>query len=287
MFRIGEFSRLGRVPIDTLRHYDALGLLKPAKVDRTTGYRYYSARQLPKLNRIMALKEVGFSLEEIARILRDNLSADQLRGMLKAQLVLAERDIETAQLRRESILGHLRSLDLEDNLSIYDVTLKPIEAYTVASIRETIPTVEQVPGRLGEMFNTIAGWIHRHKLPIGPPLTIYHDESYSPEDIDTECAFIIPDMKVDQIIEQPDRPIAIRRLETVQQAATTVVADDFLQKVEGLKPAYSALVQWIEEHGYSIASAPRELYYGTPESQDFTAEIQFPVEKCHQDGVGK
>lgn len=286
MFRIGEFSRLGRVTIETLRHYDALGLLNPAKVDRTTGYRYYSARQLPKLNRIMALKEVGFSLEEIARILRDNLRADEMRGMLKAQLVLAESDIETAQLRRESILGHLRSLDLEDNFSTYDVTLKPIEAYTIAAIRETIPTVEQVPGRLGEMFNTIAGWIHNHKLPIGPPLTIYHDESYSPEDIDTECAFIIPGREVDSI-EKPDTPIAIRLMEAVQQAATTVVADDFHQKVEGLKPAYSALVQWIEDHGYSIASAPRELYYGTPESQDFTAEIQFPVGKCHLDGVEK
>ena len=71
MFRIGEFSRIARVTIDTLRHYDALGLLKPEKVDPFTGYRYYSAKQLQSLNRILALKEVGFSLEEIARILQD------------------------------------------------------------------------------------------------------------------------------------------------------------------------------------------------------------------------
>ena len=64
MFRIGEFSRIGCVTIDTLRHYDALDLLKPAKVDPLTGYRYYSAKQLQSLNRIIALKEVGFSLEE-------------------------------------------------------------------------------------------------------------------------------------------------------------------------------------------------------------------------------
>src|SRR6185503_14561568 len=98
MFRIGEFSRITRVTIETLRHYDALGLLKPAKVDPFTGYRFYSARQLMSLNRILALKEVGFSLEEIARILQEQLTNDQLRGMLKAQLVRSEREIQEAEL---------------------------------------------------------------------------------------------------------------------------------------------------------------------------------------------
>jgi DNA-binding transcriptional MerR regulator len=80
MFRIGEFSQIARVIIDTLRHYDALGLLKPAQVDPFTGYRYYSARQLMTLNRILAL-------EESARILRKQLTNDRLHRVLKAQLV--------------------------------------------------------------------------------------------------------------------------------------------------------------------------------------------------------
>src|SRR5512143_1193812 len=143
MFRIGEFSRIGRVTIETLRHYDALGLLKPAKVDPFTGYRYYSARQLQSLNRILALKEAGLSLEEIARILRDHLTADELRGILKAQLALAESAIETARLQRERILARLDYLTLEDNMPAYEVTLKSVEALTVAAIRETVPTIEQ------------------------------------------------------------------------------------------------------------------------------------------------
>jgi DNA-binding transcriptional MerR regulator len=100
MFRIGEFSRITRVTIDTLRHYDALGLLKPAKVDPFTGYRYYSARQLMSLYRILALKEVGFSLEEIARILHParKLTNEELRGMLKAHLLLDYLDIDSAEL---------------------------------------------------------------------------------------------------------------------------------------------------------------------------------------------
>ncbi|MBK9054253.1 MAG: MerR family transcriptional regulator [Chloroflexi bacterium] len=279
MFRIGEFSRIGCVTIDTLRHYDALGLLKPAKVDPFTGYRYYSAKQLQSLNRIVALKEVGFSLEEIARILREELTTDELRGMLKAQLVLAESTIETAELRRQRILARLNNLTLEENMPAYEVTLKSVDMLTVATIREIIPAIEQMPQRCGEMFNTIAGWMSANGLPFGTPMTIYHNESYTRENIDTECAFIIPGIEIDKVPE-PIRPIVVRQMEAVPQAVTTIVADDFYQKVGGLTPAYNALGQWIEEHGYRIVRAPRELYYGSPEKGDFTAEIQFPVEKA-------
>src|ERR671911_3226667 len=101
MLKIGDFSRLGQVSVDTLRHYDALGLLEPTEVDPSTGYRYYSARQLGSLNRILALKEVGFSLEEIARILQEKLTNEELRGMLKAQLLRAEQEVMTARVRQE------------------------------------------------------------------------------------------------------------------------------------------------------------------------------------------
>ena len=83
MIRIGDFSKLSRVSIKTLRYYDEMGLLKPVEVDRFTGYRYYDFHQLPRLYRILALKELGFSLEEIGRFLEENLSTEELRGMLK------------------------------------------------------------------------------------------------------------------------------------------------------------------------------------------------------------
>ena len=193
MFRIGEFSRITRVTIDTLRHYDVLGLLKPAKVDPFTGYRYYSARQLMLLNRILALKEVGFSLEEIARILQEKLTNDQLRGMLKAQLVRAEREVQEAALRQERIVARLNYLNLEDDMPKYEVTLKPVEKLTVAAIRETVPTIEQMPQRCSEMFDAIERWIQANNLPLGPSMSIYYNEGFTRENIDTECSFIIPD----------------------------------------------------------------------------------------------
>jgi DNA-binding transcriptional MerR regulator len=281
MFRIGEFSRISRVTIDTLRHYDALGLLRPAQVDPFTGYRYYSARQLISLHRILALKEVGFSLEEIARILHPagKLTNDELRGMLKAQLVRAESDIQAAELRRGHVLARLNYLNLEDDMPAYEVTLKPVEALTVAAIREVVPTLEQMPQRCSEMFDTLERWLRANNLPFGPSLSIYYNEGFTEKDIDTECAFLITDPGPVKALK-PESPIQVRQLEAIPLMASTIAVEDFYKKPGGLSPAYNALAQWIENNGYQIAGPPRELFYGSVEKGDLTAEVQFPVEKA-------
>ncbi len=278
MFRIGEFSRISRVTIETLRHYDALGLLKPANVDSFTGYRYYSARQLVSLNRILALKEVGFSLEEIARILQEKLTHDELRGMLKAQLIRAEQELQAAQRRQERILTRLQHLNLEDNMPEYDVTLKAVEAHTVAAIREVVPKLEQMPQRCSEMFDAIETWLRANNLPVGPSMSIYYNEGFADKDIDTECLFIIPDSNA-RNITPPASPIKVRELDGVPLMASTIATNDFYKKPGGLLPAYNAIAQWIEENKYQIAGPPRELFYGTAEHGDLTAEVQFPVER--------
>ena len=279
MFRIGEFSRITRVTIDTLRHYDTLGLLKPVNVDPFTGYRYYSARQLMELHRILALKEVGFSLEEIARILKENLSNDQLRGMLKAQLARTEHEIEAAQLRQERILARLQYLNLEDDMPAYEVTLKPVETLTVAAIREVVPTLAQMPQHCSEMFDAIEEWLRANHLPIGPAMSIYYNEEFAQEDIDTECAFILNDASAEKSWRL-QTPIEVRQIEAVALMASTIAVDDFYKKPGGLLSAYNALAQWIGENGYRIAGYPRELFYGSVEGGDLTAEVQFPVEKA-------
>jgi DNA-binding transcriptional MerR regulator len=71
VLKIGEFARVNQVSIATLRYYDHCGLLKPLALDPETGYRYYSLDQLPRLNRILALKELGFPLEQIAQLLEE------------------------------------------------------------------------------------------------------------------------------------------------------------------------------------------------------------------------
>ena len=94
MIRIGDFSKLSRVSVKTLRFYDEMGLLRPVEVDRFTGYRYYEFDQLPRLHRILALKDLGFSLEEIGRLLEGDLTAEQMRGMLKLRQAEIRQRVE-------------------------------------------------------------------------------------------------------------------------------------------------------------------------------------------------
>lgn len=97
MFRIGEFSQLGRVSIRMLRHYDELGLLVPAQVDQFTSYRYYTLEQLPRLYTILALRDLGLSLDQISQLIKDELESDQLR-----ELLIKKRDEVQRTLKEET-----------------------------------------------------------------------------------------------------------------------------------------------------------------------------------------
>src|SRR5690242_15945927 len=92
MFTIGDFARHGRVSVRMLHHYDAIGLLRPARVDPASGYRFYEAGQLARLNRITALKDLGFTLRQVREILDEQVSAAELRGMLR----LRQAELEAA-----------------------------------------------------------------------------------------------------------------------------------------------------------------------------------------------
>src|SRR6059036_1535557 len=123
MLTIGAFARLGGVSVRTLRHYEQVGALMPAETDPATGYRYYRARQLARLHRIQALKDLGLSLQQLGPLLDDDLSAAQLSGMLALTRVqLAERVAED-QARLARVEQRLRYIEMEDDMSI-DMVIK-------------------------------------------------------------------------------------------------------------------------------------------------------------------
>src|SRR5215475_13575387 len=99
MFRIGEFSRMSQVSVKALRFYGEVGLLKPTYIDRDTGYRYYAATLLPRLNRILAFKELGFSIEEIIHLLEGDLPVDRVRESLQSRRAALARSIERERAR--------------------------------------------------------------------------------------------------------------------------------------------------------------------------------------------
>src|SRR5512142_945348 len=118
-----------------LRYYGQQGLLRPSRTDRLTGYRYYSAEQLPRLNRILALQDLGFSLGQIGDLLSEDLPADQLRGMLKLKKAEMERGIQAEQARLASLEARIRQLERAGQEHQYDVIVRSVRQQLVTTQR--------------------------------------------------------------------------------------------------------------------------------------------------------
>ena len=141
MLKIGEFSKLSRVSVRILRHYDEIGLLKPAEIDRFTDYRYYREDQLPIAGRIAALKDMGFSLADIVRILEaydDREKLNQFFFARQEELEVLSRNTAYKLTLLDAARKRLRK---EEDMS-YNVTLKTIPERYAATIRMIIPRYE-------------------------------------------------------------------------------------------------------------------------------------------------
>ncbi len=205
MIRIGDFSKLSQVSIKTLRYYDEMGLFKPINVDRFTGYRYYSAGQLPRLNRILALRDLGLSLEQIAQVLDEGVSPEQLRGMLRLKRAELQQHIAGEQARLARVEARLNTIELEDTMPDYDVVIKQIEPQLVAGVRDTLSSYPEV----GRLFEEVYGYLVRHGVN-GPDLVgaaIWHDDEYKTSDIDGEAVVYlkqsIPESERVKVYELP------------------------------------------------------------------------------------
>src|SRR5689334_17292258 len=180
MIKIGDFARLSQVSVVTLRYYDELDLLKPVKVDTFTGYRYYSADQLPCLNRILALKDLGFALDQVKLMLAEELTLEQLRGMLQVQRDEIEKRVAGEQERLVRIDARLRQIELEDKMPNYDVVVKTVAAMWVAACRVTIPSNDQVPAYLKPAYQNVYDYLKKEGVKDdGTCLTVWH----SPADV--------------------------------------------------------------------------------------------------------
>jgi len=172
MFKIGDFSKLCRVPTSMLRYYADIGLLEPAHTDKFTGYRYYTADQLHRLNRILALRDLGLSLEQIKAVLDKALSPEEIRGMLRLRQAEIQAQIADEEARLRRVAARLRQIEQENQMPTLEVVLKTIETQHVMSIREVIPTPDSVGTLLGEAFGAIMG---SGINPVGAPIAVFHD----------------------------------------------------------------------------------------------------------------
>ena len=268
MFRIGDFSRLGQVSIKTLHHYDELGLLRPARVDWETGYRYYAADQLSTLYRILTLKDLGFSLQEIAEVLEGNPSTAQVADTLRSKVEESQQAISREQVRISRIEAWLTHMQ-EDVMPKYDVLLKTLEPQLVASIRERM----HESARQGELFSLVAKYMESQGARgTGPGMTLFHASESTEEGFDAECAFPIssPIRETEQV--------KVYELPRVESAACLV----YKGTDEGMGDVSRVIATWIEENGYRICGPNRLVFLdcgGDDGSGDWVLETQFPVEK--------
>ena len=267
--KIGEFARVGQVTIATLRHYDQCGLLKPNTLDPETGYRYYTLDQLALLNRILALKDLGFPLEQIARLLEEDLSLDQLRIMFALKQAQVQHMIEIEQARLARIATHLRQIEQEGIMPEYEVLLKQVDPLLVASIRSLIPIGDE----LGQHFATIVAYLDQQHVQHPHPAMLLLHSRYEWYDermaIDVETA--IPPSSALIGNEQ----ISTRTLPGGLMASTVHIGDDL-----SIGLAHAALYRWVKDNGYQVIDTPRLLRLQRSEHMDpgqYVTEVQFPV----------
>jgi DNA-binding transcriptional MerR regulator len=278
MIRIGEFSKLVQLPVPTLRYYDQVGLLKPIEVDRYTGYRYYSASQLPRLHRILALKGLGFSLEQIGKVLDEGLTPEQMRGMLRLRHAQISQQLVEVQSQLVEVEARLRQIEQEEQLSTYDVILKHVEPLLVASVRTILPDHSAVGALFGEVYEALAPYVSEalgpHPEEGGQTLVLWHDTEYKEQEIDGAAAFMlrcrVPESGRVQVHELP---------------AATMAATVHYGSYNTIGEAHTAVLTWVEANGYRVVGADREinLYHTMPISLDnpaYVTEIQYPVEKA-------
>lgn len=271
MLKIGDFARLIHVPVKTLRYYDDLGLIAPAYVDAVTGYRYYAVEQLPRFNRLLALKDLGFSLEQIARVLNEGVTHEQLRGMLMLKRAEAERQMLEEQSRLARLEARLRDIELEDNMPAYDVALKTIEPMLVAGCRIHIPKNDMVPELLGTAYKQTYDHIRSHGgKHLNPCMALWHTSADTYADEDAEA--VVP---IDRALPESDR---VKVYELPGGVFASAVHHGAFAEFTQLHPA---LLRWIDANGYRVIGPSREIYIQdeTRHPGNSVTEVQYPVER--------
>jgi len=274
MFRIGEFAQIARVSGRQLRHYDRLGLLRPLHVDPYTGYRYYGARQLPRLNRLLALKALAFSLDQVAKMLDDDVPPEELRGMLAIRKAQVEQSLAEEQAKLRQIESRILQIEEQGALRDYDVVIRQEPAHPFLAVRHLCPD-------LGEAVNLVHLVVQRgRQLKARDKLTIVVHSDFEDEALDLEVGFTLT-RAVNTALRLPgDLTTSLRELEPVDTMASIVRTGPNDQS----HLAYGALGVWMEADGYQIAGLCREVFlelpFAGPAKDDVVMEIQFPVQKA-------
>lgn len=281
MFRIGEFSKLCGLSADTLYHYEKLNILVPVTVDKFTGYRFYDASQLVSVNKVLALKDAGFSLEEISNILSGNYPISALIDLLEGQ---AEK-LETALTNEISRLERLHTnIFLIKNGGIgqmNEITIKSIEPISIASTRSTFDK-KDFDENLDRMWSTVNRLIDEKNVKRTIPcLMLYHSGWWDQASLSMKHDAHTLDVEVAEPVTKNfdgSPAVQVYELPAVANMACIVHNGPFTT----IGKAFDLLFQWIRENNYQAMGPLREIYHkgewATSNPDEYVTELQVPIQ---------
>ncbi|MFB7478509.1 MerR family transcriptional regulator [Streptomyces anulatus] len=275
MFTIGDFARYGRVSPRMLRHYDAIGLLTPDRTDPATGYRLYGAAQLARLNRIIALKDLGFTLQQVGAVLDERVGPEELRGMLRLRRAELAEAVAAASARLTRVEARLRSIESEGHMPADDVVIKTVPAVRVAELTGTAASFQpqDIGPVIGPLYDRLLPLLEGAGLrPTGPGIARYED---APEG---GGAIVV---HAGVTVSAPVGPVGDTEVRVVElppfEAATIVhrgAMDDILSTTH-------TLARWLDANGYRSTGYSREVNLECPPDQgSWVTELQEPVAKA-------
>jgi DNA-binding transcriptional MerR regulator len=291
MLKIGEFSRLSQVTIKTLHHYDELGLIKPAHIDPLTNYRFYTVEQLPRIHRIMALKEMGLSLEQIGIMLEKELSTEEMRGMLRFKQSEIQQEMREAQRQLSIVEFRLRMIEAEVNFPELDVVMKRLEPMRYLSFFATThTTLEKGLAYRSMVVSTvqkaIADGVIQHT---GVVIDVFHGETIlpftSPDIKDKQHEILLGVKNTQEAVKLKGiGQLTIKEEPAVETAATVMMEKSDLKDINiaGYAEKATLLRRWAIAHGYKPHDLVRYLSHRgllqTSNPEEFIIEAQLPVD---------
>lgn len=253
MYKIGEMSKLCGLPVKTLRYYDQLGLLAPDRIDPFTGYRYYSASKTGVCYKIIALKELGFSLDEIKKQL-DACSGEEVLGLIDVQTEKLKNSIRMAESRLRRI-EEMKAFITEGDSKMYDFVITSAEGIRAAYIRDVFKTKQAAQKALSALADSLpSGIVGKRRLIIN------HETEYKESDLDLAvCVEITGKLP-------PDLGAEERHIGFGGETASVICDPDDTGR------AYAFIEKQINELPAQIVGAFYEIMY-----DDGTVELKVPV----------
>lgn len=267
MFKIGEFSRLSNITIRMLRHYDEIGLIVPEYTDRFTGYRYYNATQLIVAGKVQLYKSLGFSLESIIKILKNENDKQFIEDYFKVREI--ELSEQKTALNRQMTMFYNMLERVERNMENikYTAVQKNIPARVVASYRGIIPAYNAEGMLWGVLMEEVA---EQNIKQTANPLTcaIFHDQEYKESNVDVEVC-----------IDVEGQPREADTIKVYLMPSKDVVSVTFKGSYDQTNAVTQVIAQYIEDNKLEMDGPMFNIYHISP--YETSNPDEFVTESCY------